>query len=166
MSRVYGSFRIVFVCTGNICRSPAAENVFREHARRAGLLPDLAIDSAGTGDWHEGEGIDPRSVQALRAAGYAAEGYARGLRSGELPRHDLVVCMDRSHVREVIARGAPQDRVVLVREFDGGRSHDEVPDPYYGGDAGFDEMIRMLEAAMEGLVARVREEIAQKRGGS
>jgi protein-tyrosine phosphatase len=74
--------------------------------------------------------------------------------------------MDRSHVREVIARGAPKDRVVLVREFDGGRSHDEVPDPYYGGDEGFEEMICMLEAAMEGLVARVREEVAKNRGGS
>jgi protein-tyrosine phosphatase len=74
--------------------------------------------------------------------------------------------MDRSHVREVLARGAPRERVVLVREFDDARLHDDVPDPYYGGREGFTEMIRMLEAAMDGLVARVRREIAEKRGGA
>ena len=166
MGSARGPFRIVFICTGNICRSPAAENIFREHARRAGLLPDLAIDSAGTGGWHEGEGPDPRSVHALRGAGYAAEGTARGLRDGDFLGHDLFVCMDRSHVRDVVARGAPRDRVVLMRDFDPARGHDEVPDPYYGGDEGFAEMIAMLEASMDGLLGRVREEIARKRGGA
>lgn len=166
MSSARERFRIVFICTGNICRSPAAENIFREHARRAGILPQLAIDSAGTGDWHQGEDPDPRSTEALRAAGYAADGTARGLRKDEFLHHDLYVCMDRSHLREVVARGAPRDRVVLIREFDQGRAHDEVPDPYYGGNDGFAEMIRMLEAAMDGLVERVRVEIARKRGGA
>ena len=166
MSRVHGSFRIVFVCTGNICRSPAAENIFRVRAREAGLLPDLVIDSAGTGDWHEGEDPDHRSAQALREAGYSVEGTARGLRDEDFLRHDLFVCMDRSHVRDVLARGAPKERVVLVRHFDDARSHDDVPDPYYGGREGFTEMIRMLEATMDGLVARVRGEIAKKRGGT
>jgi protein-tyrosine phosphatase len=166
MSGAHEPYRIIFICTGNICRSPAAENMFREHARKAGILPDLAIDSAGTGDWHEGEDPDHRSAQALREAGYPADGTARGLRSAEFLHHDLFVCMDRSHVRDVLARGAPRERVVLVREFDDARLHDDVPDPYYGGREGFTEMIRMLEAAMDGLVARVRREIAEKRGGA
>jgi len=166
MSSAREPFRIVFICTGNICRSPAAENIFREHARRAGILPDLAIDSAGTGDWHEGEDPDVRSAEALRAAGYAAEGCARGLRKGESAHHDLLVCMDRSHVRELLANGAPRERVVLVRHFDAGRGDDDVPDPYYGGPEGFTEMIAMLEAAMDGLVSHVRAEVARKRGGA
>ena len=166
MSRAREPFRIVFVCTGNICRSPAAENIFREHARKAGILPQLAIDSAGTGDWHEGEDPDPRSAQALREAGYPDDGTARGLRDHDFLHHDLFVCMDRSHVREVVARGAPRNRVVLIREFDDGRGHDDVPDPYYGGREGFTEMIAMLEAAMDGLVARVRAEIAGRQEGA
>lgn len=166
MTRAREPFRIVFVCTGNICRSPAAENIFREHARREGILQDLEIDSAGTGDWHEGEDPDPRSAEALREAGYAVEGTARGLRDRDFLHHDLFICMDRSHAREVVARGAPRDRVVLIREFDGGRDHDDVPDPYYGGRDGFTEMVGMLEAAMEGLAKRVRAGIARKHGGS
>ena len=166
MSSAREPFRIVFICTGNICRSPAAENIFREHARRAGILPDVEIDSAGTGDWHEGEDPDHRSVRALRDAGYGADGTARGLRERDFLHHDLFVCMDGSHVREVVARGAPRDRVALIRAFDAGRAHDDVPDPYYGGAEGFTEMIAMLEAAMDGLVDRVRTEIARKRGGA
>lgn len=166
MSSARAPYRILFVCTGNICRSPAAENVFREHARRAGILPDLEIDSAGTGDWHAGEAPDPRSAEALRAAGYPAEGIARGLLPGDVVRQDLFVCMDRTHVDAVVGRGAPRERVVLVRHFDEARGHDDVPDPYYGGRDGFDEMIRTLEAAMDGLVARVRDEIVRRRGGA
>jgi protein-tyrosine phosphatase len=164
MSRPRAPYRIIFICTGNICRSPAAENIFREHARRAGILPEVEIDSAGTGDWHEGEDPDHRSADALREAGYAADGRARGLRTADFAQHDLFVCMDRSHVRDVVARGAPRERVMLVRHFDELRDHDDVPDPYYGGRDGFTEMIAMLEAAMDGLVARVRADLERNRG--
>lgn len=164
MSRPRAPYRIIFICTGNICRSPAAENIFREHARRAGILPELEIDSAGTGDWHEGEDPDHRSADALCEAGYAADGRARGLCAADFAQHDLFVCMDRSHVRDVVARGAPRERVMLVRHFDELRDHDDVPDPYYGGRDGFTEMIAMLEAAMDGLVARVRADLERNRG--
>lgn len=166
MSRPRAPYRIIFICTGNICRSPAAENIFREFARRAGILSEVEIDSAGTGDWHEGEDPDPRSADALREAGYAADGRARGLRAADFAQHDLFVCMDRSHVRDVVARGAPRERVMLVRQFDEARDHDDVPDPYYGSRDGFAEMIAMLESSMDGLIARVRGEIAQQRGGA
>ncbi len=166
MSRTREPYRIIFICTGNICRSPAAENIFREHARRAGILAEIEVDSAGTGDWHEGDDPDHRSVHALREAGYAADGTARGLRDRDFLHHDLFVCMDGSHERDVVARGAPRERVVLMRAFDPARAHDDVPDPYYGGREGFTEMIVMLEAAVDGLVERVRGEIARKRGGA
>ncbi len=162
MRRTREPYRIIFICTGNICRSPAAENIFRAHARAAGLLAEVEIDSAGTGDWHRGEDPDPRSSDALRAAGYAAEGEARGLIAADFKRHDLFVCMDRSHVRDVLARGAPEERVLLVRHLDPARDHDDVPDPYYGGPDGFRDMIRMLEATMDGLLTRVRDDLARK----
>lgn len=149
-------FRIVFVCTGNICRSPAAECVFRHFARLEGLDAKVEIDSAGTGGWHEGEAPDRRSQRALRDRGYPVEGRARALVAGDYAKWDLFVCMDRSHVRAVVAEGAPRDRVVLLRAFDAARAHDEVPDPYYGGDDGFDDMMTMIEASMTGLVAHVR----------
>ncbi|MFM7133858.1 MAG: low molecular weight protein-tyrosine-phosphatase [Planctomycetota bacterium] len=166
MARGSTPLHIVFICTGNICRSPAAENIFRAVAAREGLLGELRIDSAGTGGWHEGEAPDPRSAAALRASGYPVDGRARALRAGDLDAFDLFICMDWTHVRDVVARGAPPERVVLIRTFDTGRAHDDVPDPYYGGDDGFAEMIAMLEASMDGLVARVREEIARKNGGA
>ena len=163
MSRPRAPFRIIFICTGNICRSPAAENIFRVHARRAGILLDLEIDSAGTGDWHAGEDPDHRSADALREAGYPAEGAARGLRASDFTQHHLFVCMDRSHLRDVVARGAPRERVVLMRHFDAARDQDDVPDPYYGGRDGFTDMIRMLEAAMDGLLGRVRDDLTRHR---
>ncbi len=166
MSRETEPFRIVFICTGNICRSPAAENIFREMVDRAGLLPDLEIDSAGTGDWHEDDPIDHRSAAALADAGYPSGGVARGLRARDFAHFDLFVCMDRSHHREVTARGARAERVVLIRSFDPARDGEDVPDPYYGGVEGFTEMIRMLEASMDGLVGHVREGLARKRGGA
>ncbi|MFM7051556.1 MAG: low molecular weight protein-tyrosine-phosphatase [Planctomycetota bacterium] len=164
MTREGPKLRIVFVCTGNICRSPAAENIFRHRAAAEGLLSDLEIDSAGTGGWHEGEAPDRRSAAALRAGGYPVEGRARALREPDIAGFDLFVCMDRTHVDDLLGRGAAKRRVVLIRHFDEARGHDEVPDPYHGGDDGFREMIAMLEASMDGLFRRVRELLAEKRG--
>ncbi len=159
MSSARAPYRVIFLCTGNICRSPAAENIFRAYARRAGILGALEIDSAGTGDWHEGDPLDPRSADALREAGYAAEGVARGLRASDLTRPHLFVCMDHTHRRALMARGVDPQDIVLIRSFDHSRDDDEVPDPYYGGDEGFRAMITMLEAAMEGLLTRVRADL-------
>lgn len=163
-------YRIVFVCSGNICRSPAAENVFRARAERAGLLarllPRLAIDSAGTHGYHEGEPPDRRSLAVLRAAGYPTEGCARELRQNDFlgaEAHDLFVCMDRTHERHVLAAGAPRERVVLLRSFDAASDHADLPDPYYGGDDGFDDMLSMIERAMDGLLARVEAEMSARK---
>jgi len=166
MSSQSARYSILFVCSGNICRSPAAENVFRARAERAGILPLVAIDSAGTHGYHEGEPPDPRSAAVLRRAGYPAEGRARELRAADLlgdAAHTLVVCMDRTHERHVLSAGAARERVALLRSFDPAGGHADLPDPYYGGDDGFDDMLSMIERAMGGLVARVKAELSGRR---
>jgi protein-tyrosine phosphatase len=163
MSSQSARYSILFVCSGNICRSPAAENVFRARAERAGILPAVSIDSAGTHGYHEGEPPDPRSVAVLRQAGYPAEGRARELRAAELrgdAAHHLIVCMDRTHERHVLSAGAARARVALLRSFDPASADHDLADPYYGGDEGFDEMLELIERAMEGLIARVKAELS------
>jgi protein-tyrosine phosphatase len=166
MSSHSALYRIIFVCSGNICRSPAAENVFRVRAERAGLLPRLVVDSAGTHGYHEGEPPDPRSAAVLRRAGYPAEGCARELRAADLrgdAAYHLIVCMDRTHERHVLSAGAPRERVVLLRSFDVASADHDLADPYYGGDDGFDEMLELIERAMDGLVAHVKAELSARK---
>ena len=146
-----------FVCTGNICRSPMAETVFSEALRREGLAHRVEVSSAGTGAWHIGEPVDPRAAEALRRAGYACEHVA--VQVG--PRHlaaDLLVALDYGHLATLRRMVADPDRVVLLRSFDrtAGRKLD-VPDPYFGGKHGFDEVLTMMRAAIPGLLAWVRE---------
>lgn len=166
MSSHSALYRILFVCSGNICRSPAAENVFRARAERAGILLRLAVDSAGTHGYHEGEPPDRRSLAVLRAGGYPTDGRARELQARDFrgaDAHDLFVCMDRTHERHVLAAGAPPERVVLLRSFDAASDHADLPDPYYGGDDGFADMLSMIERAMDGLLARVEAEMSARK---
>ena len=163
-------YRVIFVCSGNICRSPAAECVFKARAAHAGLLERLAVDSAGTHGLHEGDPPDPRSARVLRRGGYPVEGRARELRPGDFRgegAQDLYVCMDRTHERHVLAAGAPRERVVLLGSFEarggGSGGSADLPDPYYGGDEGFDDMLAMIERAMDGLLAHVEVEVTVRR---
>ncbi len=162
MHRARRPYRIVFICTGNICRSPAAENIFRLRAARAGLRDELEIDSAGTGGWHSGHPVDARSAAALRAAGFSDHGSARELRPRDFSGADLLVCMAREHLEFVAEHGAPAERVLLIRHCDPQHTHEDVPDPYYGGDEGFSQMVLMLDAAMDGLIARVQTDLKQR----
>lgn len=146
---------VSFVCTGNICRSPMAAQVFRAHLDRAGLR-DVVVTSAGTGGWHVGEPADPRAAEVLRAGGYDTDHAARQLDSEELSA-DLLVALDQDHLRS-LRRSVPEpERVRLLRSFDPDAPADaEVPDPYYGGPDGFGEVLGMIEAAMPGMVEWVR----------
>ena len=147
---------VVFVCSGNICRSPVAEKVFRARLADAGLGDAVTVSSAGTGGWHAGEPMDRRAAATLRDRGYDTEHRAQQV-DRDLLAADLLVAATDDHVRDLVAAGADPERVVLLRAFDPDAPEGaEVPDPYYGGPGGFDEVMDMVEAAMPGLVDRVR----------
>jgi protein-tyrosine phosphatase len=150
--------RIVFVCMGNICRSPTAEGVMRRLVEEEGL--DVEIDSAGTGAWHVGEPPDSRAKVAARRRGVTLEGAARQIRPDDFERFDLVIALDRSNLRELLAIAPDEEaaeKVRLLREFDPAADGDlDVPDPYYGGDNGFETVLDMVEASCRGLIDELR----------
>ncbi|MEV0243602.1 low molecular weight protein-tyrosine-phosphatase [Streptomyces sp. NPDC050674] len=157
------TYRVCFVCTGNICRSPMAETVFRARVAEAGLDELVEVDSAGTGGWHEGDGADPRTVAVLEDNGYSGDHTARQFQSSWFSRLDLVIALDSGHLG-ALRRLAPTERdaekVRLLRSYDPAAGDDlDVPDPYYGGMDGFEECLEMVEAASTGLLAAVREDV-------
>ncbi|AOW87905.1 MULTISPECIES: low molecular weight protein-tyrosine-phosphatase [Streptomyces] len=158
------TYRVCFVCTGNICRSPMAEAVFHARVEDAGLGGLVAADSAGTDGWHEGEGADPRTVAVLAENGYALDHTARRFQQSWFARLDLVIALDAGHLR-ALRRLAPTERdaakVRLLRSYDPAADTGDldVPDPYYGGADGFEECLEMVEAASGGLLAAVREQV-------
>jgi protein-tyrosine phosphatase len=148
--------RILFVCLGNICRSPLAKWVFRDLVARRGVAHQVEIDSCGTGHWHIGEGADPRAVATGHSKGLDTRHAARQLCTEDFDRFDFIVVMDRANERAVLEAGAPREKVHLVRSFDlSAPPGAEVPDPYYGGDEGFEDVFQMLRRASEGLLRRV-----------
>ena len=149
---------VTFVCTGNICRSPVAAIVFREHVRRAGLADVVEVSSAGTGGWHVGGAADERAAESLVAAGYPSEHVAAQVGEPHLGA-DLLVALDSGHARELRRLSGDPDRVRLLRSFDPDADGVNVPDPYYGDREGFDRVLAMTEAAMPGLMAWVRERL-------
>lgn len=149
--------RVLFVCLGNICRSPAAEAVFKAVAAKDAPKLPLEVDSAGTIDIHAGERPDPRMRAAGEVRGYRFETRARQVTADDLRpgRFDLVVAMDRSNLAD-LKRMAPQSsHLVLIGEFLADRWPREVPDPYYGGPAGFETVLDMLEAACPEILQRL-----------
>jgi len=157
------TYHVCFVCTGNICRSPMAESVFRARVQEAGLDALVEVDSAGTGGWHEGDGADPRTVSVLRENGYDGAHVARQFQPSWFSRLDLVIALDAGHLRALRRLApTPEDaaKVRLLRSYDPTAGDDlDVPDPYYGGMEGFEECLEMVEAASEGLLAAVREQV-------
>jgi protein-tyrosine phosphatase len=159
--------RICFVCLGNICRSPTAEAVMRHLVAQAGLGGAIAIASAGTGDWHVGEPRDRRSQAVGRTRGIPLGGTAQQFTTADFDRFDHVIAMDRSN-RDDLVRLARDERdrakVRLLRSFDPDAAKDaDVPDPYYGGPRGFEDVFDICERACRGLLAHVRE---SARGGA
>lgn len=151
--------KILFVCAGNICRSPTAEGVMARLVAEAGLAGRVELDSAGTGGWHVGELPDPRTVEAARRRGLALTHRARQLRREDLDRFDLVLVMDTDNLRHVtaLAGARARDKVRLLRSFDPAAPAGAiVPDPYAGGPAGFDEVLDLCERACAALLAYVR----------
>ena len=151
--------KILFVCLGNICRSPTAEGVMARLLEEAGLAARVTIDSAGTGGWHVGELPDSRSREAARRRGIELTHRARQLARPDLDRFDLVVVMDSDNLSRVAAMSDPRARaeIRLLRSFDPTAPAGAiVPDPYAGGPEGFDEVLDICERACAGLLAHVR----------
>ncbi|SEC97096.1 low molecular weight protein-tyrosine-phosphatase [Streptomyces sp. TLI_105] len=160
------TYRVCFVCTGNICRSPMAEHVFRRRVEEAGLGGLVEVDSAGTGGWYEGYGADPRTVTVLDENGYTSEHVARRFRPSWFPAIDLVIALDEGHARELRALARTPDeaaRIRLLRSYDPAAGAGlDIPDPYYGEREDFEECLEMVEAASEGLLAAVRAELEER----
>lgn len=160
-------YRVCFVCTGNICRSPMAESVFRAHVAEAGLDALVEVYSAGTGGWHQGDPADPRTVSVLEAAGYEQDHRARQFRASWFAGADLVIALDAGHLRHLRALApTPLEaaKVRLLRSYDPAATaaDSDVPDPYYGSLDGFAECLELVEAASPGLLEAVREALALK----
>ena len=153
--------RILFVCMGNICRSPTAEGVMRGLLREQGLEAAVEVDSAGTGGWHVGSPPDARATAAARARGIALAGAARQVARADFADYDLILAADRRNLRDLEAVLPPdaRSRLHLLREFDPaseGAPDLDVPDPYYGGDDGFEHVLDLVEAACRGLLDDLR----------
>jgi protein-tyrosine phosphatase len=155
--------RVLFVCLGNICRSPTAEGVFRLTVARAGLADAIAIDSAGTHAYHVGEPPDTRAQEAAARRGIDLSPLrGRRVSAEDLTDFDYVLAMDRENYRNLLAicPHEYQDRVAMLMDFASDRPEEEVPDPYYGGSGGFDRVLDMIEDAAEGLLNHIRRQHA------
>lgn len=151
--------RVLFVCMGNICRSPTAEGVFRAHVARAGLDARVEVDSAGTHGYHVGSAPDPRAQAAARRRGYDLAGLrARRVAAADFRRFDLILAMDRDNL-SLLQEACPEDerhRLRLFLEFARNFEAEEVPDPYYGGPEGFERVLDLVEDAAAGLIDEIR----------
>jgi protein-tyrosine phosphatase len=153
--------RLLFVCMGNICRSPTAEGVMRALLREERLEGAVEVDSDGTGDWHAGAPPDARAAAAARARGLRLDGAARMVARRDFDDFDLILAADRRNLRELRMLAPPGSRAELhmLREFDpasDGAPDLDVPDPYYGGDDGFEHVLDLVEAACRGLLDALR----------
>ncbi len=150
--------KVLFVCLGNICRSPTAEGVFRHKLRAVGLEGQVQVDSAGTGDWHVGKAPDSRTRQAAQRRGYDLSAQrARQVEVADFQRFDLILAMDQSNLRNLQAlrpAGARADLDLYLRRFD--LALDEVPDPYYGGEDGFEQVLDLIEQASDALLIEIK----------
>jgi protein-tyrosine phosphatase len=154
--------KVLFVCTGNICRSPTAEGVFRALVAAEGLGDRIATDSAGTHGYHIGAPPDQRSSAAARRRGVVLDDLrARKVSVADFDEFDLVLAMDRSH-HDILARLCPkgrEGRLALFMDFAPGWGIKDVPDPYYGGADGFERVLDMIEAGAHGVLTRLRERL-------
>jgi protein-tyrosine phosphatase len=163
-----GDYRVGVVCLGNICRSPMAEVVLTERLADLGLDDRVVVDSCGLGGWHVGNPMDRRAATSLAGAGYDASRHrARQITAGWVDPahphdgHDLLLAMDTSHLDELLGSGADPDRVRMFRDFDPIDPGADVPDPYYGGADGFEEVLTMIERSSEVLANLLSQHLDQ-----
>lgn len=153
--------RVLFVCLGNICRSPLAEAVFRHLVEERGWADRFEIDSAGTSGWHRGSPPDPRSTETARRRGITLAGGSRKVTAADLRAFDYVVAMDAENqaaLGELHAQAGGTAEVRRLREFEREADSLDVPDPYYGGPRGFDDVHDIVERGCAGLLAHIAAE--------
>lgn len=143
---------ILFICMGNICRSPAAEAVFIKKVEERGFSNRFNIDSAGTGNWHVGKSADSRSKIEGEKRGYNLLTRARQVREEDWSHYDLIIGMDKDNRHWLLDLGAPNNKIKLLTDWHPDQSIVEVPDPYYGTDNGFVLMYDLIESAVDGLI--------------
>ena len=157
--------RILFVCLGNICRSPMAEGLFRRELERRGIDHLVEVDSAGTGDWHVGEPPDPRARRAIARRGVDIS-HLRGrqVRPRDLDDFDLILAMDAENYSDLLALADPEqaERIRLFMDFAPQAGVREVPDPYFGEEDGFETVLDLIQAAAEGLADHVEAELRRQ----
>jgi protein-tyrosine phosphatase len=153
--------QLLFVCLGNICRSPSAEGIMKHLVAEASLSDRIRCDSAGTSAYHIGEPPDPRMTAAAKRRGIALGGQGRQFQPQDFERFDLILAMDQDNYRSLKAldrAGNYTDKIRLMCDFCQAFSDKEVPDPYYGGADGFDDVIELLLDACQGLLTHVRQD--------
>ncbi|MBD1850564.1 low molecular weight protein-tyrosine-phosphatase [Leptolyngbya sp. FACHB-711] len=151
-------YKLLFVCLGNICRSPSAENIMNYLIRQRGLQEQIICDSAGTSSYHIGSSPDRRMTAAAARRGIVLEGRARQFKPRDLEEFDLILAMDKDNYADILSldpEGAYHDKVKLMCDFCRHHRDREVPDPYYGGESGFNDVIDLLLDACEGLLAQI-----------
>jgi protein-tyrosine phosphatase len=149
--------KLLFVCMGNICRSPAAEGIMQHLVTKAGRTAEFHIDSAGTGGWHAGDLADPRMRSAAKARGYTLTHRARQVNRQDFEHYDLILIMDAQNQRDLKPwdpKGLFSDKVQLLTTYCQHNKTDAVPDPYYGDAKDFEQVIDLLEDACAGLLCR------------
>ena len=155
-------YKVLFVCTGNICRSPTAEGVVRRYVEEAGLSDKVLIDSAATQSYHVGDAPDPRSVQAAKKRGFPIDGLrARQVAPDDFREFDLILGLDHGHVQH-LRRMAPKDAKAhtdLFLEYAGGTRETEVPDPYYGDQHHFEYVLDLIESAAKPLIEKLQQQL-------
>lgn len=154
--------KVLFVCLGNICRSPTADGIFRELIKREKLEQKIIVDSAGTGDWHIGKTPDSRTVAAAKKRGYDLSVLrARQVITADFDEFDYVLAMDNANLRDLHSLRPTHftGHLGLFLDFGLRKIHREVPDPYYGGNDGFELVLDLVEEAAEGLLSHIRQRL-------
>ena len=154
--------KVLFVCLGNICRSPLAEGIFKQLVKEEGLEHRIAVDSAGTSGWHIDEPPDPRTIEVAQKNGVEIDHYGKKAMARDFERFDYIIAMDSSNYEDLeMLRGhSPNGRaqLFLMRDFDDIGKGEDVPDPYYGGPDGFDHVFELLERSSRNLLEKIKKD--------